>query len=183
MKNPHTLIESEISSERVFSGALLHVNRDEVRLPDEQISVREWIKHPGACAVVPFFDNGDIMLLRQYRYPVKQLFWEVPAGKIDSGENPDVTAERELLEETGVKAGELHYIGHFYPGIGYSDEVIHIYAATNLAITDANADVDEFVEPVRIPFNEALEMVHNGTINDGKSVICLLRAQHWLESQ
>lgn len=183
MKNPHTLIEKELSSEKVFSGALLHVNRDQVLLPDNQTSIREWIKHPGACAVVPFFENGDIMLLRQYRYPVRQLFLEVPAGKIDAGENPDSTAERELHEETGVHAGKLHYIGHFYPGIGYSDEVIHIYTATELRLTNSNADIDEFVEPVRIPFREAIEMVHQGSINDGKTVICLLRAMHWLQNR
>ncbi|MCH8496283.1 MAG: NUDIX hydrolase [Balneolales bacterium] len=175
------LVERTLESNPVFSGVLLHVNRDQVILPNGSNAVREWIKHPGACAVVPFFDNGDVMLLKQYRYPVKQLFWEVPAGKIDQGEPPEVTAERELQEETGVKAGELHYIGHFYPCIGYSDEVIHIYTATDLTIVASNADEDEFVEPVRISFDEALRMVDSGEINDGKTVICLLRAKSWLE--
>lgn len=175
------LVERTLESKPVFSGVLLNVNRDQALLPDGSTSVREWIKHPGACAVVPFFDNGDVMLLKQYRYPVKQLFWEVPAGKIDEGEPQHITAERELHEETGVKSGKLHYIGHFYPCIGYSDEVIHIYAATDLTIVPAETDDDEFVEPVRISFDEALRMVDSGEINDGKTVICLLRAKSWLE--
>lgn len=183
MKNPLTLVERKQSSENIFSGALLHVRRDTVVLPDGNTSTREWIKHPGACAVVPFFDNGDIMLLRQFRYPAGQIFWEVPAGKIDSGEQPDRTAERELLEETGVEAETLHYVGHFYPGIGYSDEVIHIYTATGLRMATSHVDEDEFVEPVRIPFDEAIEMVHSGAINDGKTVVCLLRAAHWFRNR
>lgn len=123
------------------------------------------------------------MLLKQFRYPVKTMFWEVPAGKIDQGENPDVTASRELLEETGVQAGQLHYLGHFYPCIGYSNEVIHIYIATDLQLTDLQTDEDEFVEPERIPFTQALEMVHSGAINDGKTVTCLLRAEQWIKSR
>lgn len=180
MKTTKQLIEKKLSSKEVFYGKLLHVFFDEARLPNGEIGTREWIKHPGACAVVPVFENGDIMLIRQYRYPMGQIFWEVPAGKIDKNEIQDITARRELEEEAGLKTGDLEYVGHFYPGIGYSDEIIHIYLAWNLISVEQKMDEDEFVLKVRVPFKEAIRMVHSGEINDGKTVICLLRAwEHW----
>lgn len=173
------LVETRVETAVVYDGALLKVNRDVARLPDASTSVREWIRHPGASAVVPIFENGDILLLRQFRYPVGQVFYEVPAGKLDPGEEADVTAVRELKEEAGLAADTLPYIGHFYPGIGYSNEVIHIFAAVGLSETPRNTDADEFVEPFRIPFAEAVRWVHEGVINDAKTVICLLRTWHW----
>ncbi|MEX0723135.1 MAG: NUDIX hydrolase [Gracilimonas sp.] len=179
MKDHKLLVEKKLSSKEVFKGKLLHVFYDEAELPDGSSSSREWIKHPGACAVVPVFENGDVMMLRQFRYPVNQIFWEVPAGKIDSGESQDETALRELREEAGVATEDFAYAGHFYPCIGYSDEVIHIYTAWNLKSVPQQVDEDEFVTRHRIPFKEAIEMVHTGEINDGKTVICLLRAWEW----
>jgi ADP-ribose pyrophosphatase len=110
-----------------------------------------------------------------------QIFYEVPAGKIDPGETPDSTAERELLEEAGLTCERLYYIGHFYPAIGYADEVIHIYAGIGLAQVDSNTDSDEFVVNERLPFTEAMEMISNGEINDGKTIICLQRVWVWLK--
>ncbi len=184
MNTAKELVEQKLSSKEVFKGKLLHVFYDEVRLPNKEVGTREWIKHPGACAVVPVFGNGDIMLIRQFRYPMRQIFWEVPAGKIDAGEPQDKTAFRELEEEAGLTSDSFEYVGHFYPGIGYSDEVIHIYLAWNLKTTEQNTDEDEFVLKERIPFKRAIEMVHSGEINDGKTVICLLRAWHlWNEDK
>ncbi|MDR9415703.1 MAG: NUDIX hydrolase [Gracilimonas sp.] len=179
MNDHKLLIERKLNSKEVFKGKLLHVFYDEARLPDGSVSSREWIKHPGACAVVPVFDNGELMMLRQFRYPMRQIFWEVPAGKIDSGEKEDETALRELEEEAGVRTHNFAYVGHFYPGIGYSDEVIHIYVAWDLQSVPQKVDEDEFVTRQRIPFLKAVEMVHTGEINDGKTVICLLRAWEW----
>lgn len=176
MNSAKQLVERQISSKEVFRGKLLHVFYDEAGLPNGETGTREWIKHPGACAVVPVFENGDIMLIRQFRYPMAQIFWEVPAGKIDSGEDQDSTALRELEEEAGLRAENYEYVGHFYPGIGYSDEIIHIYLAWGLTTVEQNMDEDEFVIKERIPFKEAVQMVHSGEINDGKTVICLLRA-------
>ena len=182
MKSAGQLIEKKLSSKEVFKGKLLHVFHDEVELPNRETGTREWIKHPGACAVVPVFENGDIMLIKQFRYPMRQVFWEVPAGKIDSGESQDATAFRELEEEAGLTARSLQYVGHFYPGIGYADEVIHIYLAWGLETVVQNMDEDEFVIKERIPFSEAVNMVHSGEINDGKTVICLLRGwKKWEE--
>lgn len=182
MKEHKLLREQTLSSEEVYKGRLLHVFLDHAELPDGSGSTREWIKHPGASAVVPLFDNGDIMMLHQFRYPLKKTFLEVPAGKIDAGEDHRDTAKRELKEEAGLK-GDLHYIGPFYPCIGYSDEVIHIYLADNLHETAQKADDDEFVLRKRIPFDDAVNKVHTGEIADGKTMICLLRAYEWLKQR
>ncbi len=173
------LAEETKASYEIFKGQLLHVFRDQVQLPDGGASGREWIKHPGACAVVPVFNNGEVMMLRQFRYPPRQIFWEVPAGKIDPNEHPDHTARRELQEEAGIECRHLEYIGHFYPCVGYSDEIIHIYAAWHIREIDQQPDPDEFVIKERLPFAKAVEMVHNGEINDGKTVVCLLRVWDW----
>jgi len=177
------LTEETKSSKEIYNGDLLHVFRDEVTLPDGSNSVREWIKHPGATAIVPIFKNGDTMLIGQYRYPCKKVFYEVPAGKLDPGEDPLTTGKRELTEETGLVAKKWHEIGPFYPCIGYSDEVIYVYAATEIEETEINVDDDEFVEPFRLPFGKAIEMVHSGEISDGKTVISLLRTEHWLREK
>lgn len=180
MKTAKQLIEKKLSSKEVFNGKLLHVFFDKASLPNGEEGTREWIKHPGACAIVPVFENGDIMLIKQYRYPMGQIFWEVPAGKIDKGETQDTTAYRELEEEAGLKAKKLKYIGHFYPGIGYSDELIHIYLALGLERSEQNMDEDEFVLKERVSFKEAMNMVYSGEINDGKTIICLVRAwRYW----
>jgi ADP-ribose pyrophosphatase len=171
------LAEKTESSETVFSGALLHVQRDFARLPDGSTGIREWIKHPGASAVLPLFPDGDILLLKQFRYPVKQVFYEVPAGKLDQGETPDQTAVRELREEAGLTAGNLAYAGHYYPGIGYANEIIHFFLAWDLRDAPSNPDHDEFVQPIRMPFSEALEMIYSNEISDGKTALCLLKAQ------
>lgn len=179
ISDSHKLIEQRISSKKVFDGRLLHVFFDEARLPDGSESTREWIKHPGASAVLPVFGNGDIMLVKQFRYPVSQIFYEVPAGKIDPGETADSTALREVKEEAGLTCREFDYLGHFYPGIGYSDEIIHLYIAWDLEEFEQTVDDDEFLVKVRIPFREAVEMTYSGEISDGKTAIALLRGWHW----
>lgn len=179
MNDSEKLVEKTITSEKVFGGRLLHVFFDEVRLPDGGTSTREYIKHPGASAVVPIFENGDVMMVKQFRYPMGQIFYEVPAGKIDAHETADDTAARELREEAGLTCRKFQYVGHFYPGIGYSDEIIHIYLAWDITSFKQQTDVDEFVINTRLPFTEAIDMVHSGEIADGKTVISLLRSWHW----
>jgi len=179
MKHSKKLTEQRIKSKEIFNGNLLHVFSDDVRLPDGSTSSREYIKHPGASAILPVFENGDVMLVHQFRYPVGQIFYEVPAGKIDPGEDPGVTAERELEEETGLVCKQFEYIGHFYPSIGYTDEIIHLYLAWDIERTKQNIDDDEFLVTERLPFREAVDMVHSGDISDGKSMITILRAWKW----
>lgn len=182
MHDSDKLVEQTLTSQKVFSGRLLHVYFDEVALPDGTTSTREWIKHPGASAVVPVFKNGDVMLVRQFRYPVSQVFYEVPAGKIDPDETADSTAERELREEAGLSCKNFQHIGHYYPGIGYSDEIIHLYTAWNITSVEQKVDDDEFLIKERLPLQKAFDMVHNGEISDGKTMVAILRAWHWWQS-
>lgn len=179
MHDSDELIEQKLNSREVFSGRLLNVFLDEVRLPDGSVSTREWIKHPGASAVLPVFENGEVMMVRQFRYPPSQIFYEVPAGKLDPGETPDTTAVRELKEEAGLVCGKHEYLGHFYPSIGYTDEVIHLYVAWDIETFRQNVDDDEFLIRERIGFRQAVQMVHSGKISDGKTMIAVLRAWHW----
>ncbi|SMO46673.1 NUDIX domain-containing protein [Fodinibius sediminis] len=179
MNDSHELVERTISSKEVFSGRLLHVFFDEVSLPDGSRSTREWIKHPGAAAVLPVFENGDIMMVRQFRYPMGQIFLEVPAGKIDPCEEAGSTARRELKEEAGLTCEHYQYLGRFYPGIGYSDEIIHLYIAWDITSYEQQVDEDEFLLKKRLSFRKAVEMVHSGEIADGKSMVTLLRGWHW----
>ena len=180
--NSH-LAEQKKHSEKVFTGELLHVFKDEAILPDSSTGRREWIQHPGACAVVPMFGNGDCVLIQQFRYPAQQLFWEVPAGKIDFSEDPISTAKRELKEETGYRAEQWTYIGHFYPAIGYADEIIHIYLAEELTQGAQNTDKDEFLSIYRVSFKEVLNMIDSGEINDAKTISSIIRVQGFLKKR
>lgn len=173
------LTEKPVSSQQVFDGKLLQVYLDEVKLPDGSRSTRDWIKHPGACAVVPVFEDGSVMLLKQFRYPPRQTFIEVPAGKIDPGEDPDLTARRELEEETGLTAENLYHAGSFYPAIGYADEIIHIYTAWGLSEKTKHVDDDEFILNYRVPFSKVMSMIDTGQISDGKTICSLTKAWLW----
>jgi ADP-ribose pyrophosphatase len=173
------LKEKPLTSEHVFDGKLLQVYYDEVELPDKTTSSREWIKHPGASAVVPVFEDGTIMLLKQFRYPPRKVFIEVPAGKIDPGETAKSTAERELLEESGIECEQLVQVGSFYPAIGYADEIIYSYVAWGLKQHDQNVDDDEFLLNYRIPFSKAMKMIQTGEITDAKTICTLLHAANW----
>ncbi len=176
-----SLIEKVKSSKQVYDGKLLKVFYDEVTLPDQTFSSREWIKHPGACAVVPVFEDGTIMLLKQFRYPPRKIFIEVPAGKIDPGEDPIRTAKRELLEESGVECQNIIQTGSFYPAIGYADEIIHTYVAWDLSINEQNVDEDEFLQLFRISYQKAIQMIASGEITDAKTISALIQTKMWWE--
>ncbi len=175
------LEEKEMDSSRIYDGVLLKVWKDEVRLPNGNTSEREYIRHPGASVVLPVFENGDIMLVGQYRYPLRQALLEVPAGKLDPGEPPGQAARRELTEETGLICNEMVRIGQFHPCIGYSDEVIHLYAAWGLTQQEQATDEDEFLSRHRLHISEAFELINSGTITDSKTIISLFRTRAWWE--
>ncbi|MDY6053192.1 MAG: NUDIX hydrolase [Anaerovibrio sp.] len=175
------LIETKISSENIYDGTLLHVKKDKVELPNGDISYREWIKHPGASAVIPVTDNNEIILVRQYRYPIQALTMEIPAGKLDvAGEDPLECAKRELEEETGYSAQEYQFLTKLATTVGFSDEFIYIYAARGLKAGQQHTDEDEFINVVTVPLAKAVEMVHSGEILDGKSVVAILMLQNML---
>lgn len=169
------LIERKISSERVFDGALLRVNKDIVKLPNGRQASREWIMHPGAAAVIPVLPNGDIILVRQYRYPIQQVTWEIPAGKLDQpDEDPLECARRELKEETGYEADIMVKLLTIATTVGFSNERIHIYAAKELTAGQQCPDEDEFINTAAVPMKKALGMIADGTIYDAKSVTAIL---------
>lgn len=171
------LSEQTLSSETVYQGRLLHAKLDRVRLPNGRESSREYLVHPGAAVIIPLFENGDVLLERQHRYPLHRDFIEFPAGKFDAGEAELECARRELQEETGYAADEWHYLATFYPCIGYSDERLVYFLARGLRHVGDGPDHDEFLEILRLPMAQALEMVRDGRICEGKTVMGLL----WLE--
>ncbi|HYW34000.1 MAG TPA: NUDIX hydrolase [Balneolaceae bacterium] len=183
MTDSEKLTEQKITSKEVFKGRLLHAFSDEVRLPDGATSTREWIKHPGAAAVLPVFPNGDVMLIKQFRYPLDKVFCEVPAGKIDAGEEPEKTAIRELEEEAGLICRNIHFLAGFHPTIGYSDEIIHLFCAWDLNKVDQQVDSDEFVETKQVSFEDAVQMVYDGKMTDGKSMVNILLAWNWWQQE
>jgi ADP-ribose pyrophosphatase len=171
------LTERQLSSETVYHGKLLQVKRDEVMLPNGGRSAREYIVHPGAVVIIPLLDNGDILLERQFRYPLGRDFVELPAGKIDPGESELDCAQRELLEETGYTATDWQYLTTVYPCIGYSDERLVYYLAKGLTYSGHRPDDDEFLEIFQLPVAEAIESVRNGGICEVKTITGLF----WLE--
>ena len=173
------LRETKITSTTLYKGKLLDVFSDQVRLPDGETSEREYIKHQGAAAILPVFENGDVMLIRQYRYPLDQVFLEVPAGKIDPGEDSAKTAVRELNEETGLTCHQNAALGHYYPSIGYTDEIIYLFVGWDIEERAQQVDEEEFIQKQRLAFKDVHEMAVNGEITDSKTALLLLRAAHW----
>ncbi len=178
MSHDSHLIESEITSEAVFDGALLHVRKDEVRLPNGKTSIREYVVHPGAVVVLAELANGKLLFERQFRYPLRRVFLELPAGKIDAGEAILDTARRELLEETGYVADTWEYLGVMHPCIGYSDERIEIFRASGLRkVGSQTLDHNEFLEIVELAPEAARHAVWDGGITDAKTITAL----YWLD--
>ena len=168
------LKEDKISSTQIFSGKLIDLYLDKVRLPNGKNSTREWIDHPGAVCIVPILDNGDILLIRQFRYGPREEFIEIPAGKIDKNEDPLKCGLRELEEETGYKSNKLTFLTNIHPAIGFSNEKMWMYLAEELELSEKKLDDDEFLELLPTPLNVALEWVFSGKITDVKTIIGIL---------
>lgn len=174
--------ERTLSSKTVYRGKLLHVVEDEVSLPDGGRSRREYIRHPGAVMIVPFLDRDTVVLVRQFRYPLGRHFEEIPAGKMHEGEEPLKTAQRELREECGYRAGEWRRMATIHPCIGYSNEAIELFLARSLVHVGAELDAGEFLEVVPVALTEALRWVRDGRITDAKTAFALLWADKFRDS-
>ena len=168
------LKEHKISSTQIVSGKLIDLYLDNVRLPNGKQSTREWLNHPGAVCLVPILNNGDILLIRQFRYGPREEFIEIPAGKLDKNEEPLKCGLRELEEETGYKSNKLTFLTNIHPAIGFSNEKMWMYLAEELELSEKKLDDDEFLELLPTPLNVALEWVFSGKITDVKTIIGIL---------
>jgi ADP-ribose pyrophosphatase len=169
------LMEKTIAKEKIFSGKVIEVYVEDVELPNGKTSKREVVKHPGAVAVIPVTNEGKIVLVRQYRKAMERVLVEIPAGKLEKGEEPLATAHRELEEETGYRCGSMRHIVSFYTSPGFADELIHLYVAENLSKMEnsASLDEDEFVDVLEVTLEEALELLERQEIYDAKTAYAL----------
>ncbi len=175
--------EKPLDSQTVFKGKLLHVKSDRVRLMNGHESTREYIIHPCASMIIAQPDEKTITLIRQYRYPLDRHFIEVPAGKIDPGEDPLDTAKRELFEECGYTAAEWRHLTTLHPGIGYSNERIELYLARGITQAERKLDEDEFLEVMHVPVAEAMNWIRDGRITEAKAVMAVLWAEKLLRGE
>ncbi|WP_010172968.1 NUDIX hydrolase [Bacillus coahuilensis] len=171
--------EVTIQSETIFNGRVISLELHDVKLPNGRESKREIIKHPGAVAIIPFKEDGKIVMVEQYRKAMERNLLEIPAGKLEKGEAPEVTARRELEEETGYGCEKLKHIISFYTSPGFADELVHVYEATGLyEIEDhLELDEDEFVELVEVTLEEAEEYIRTQRIFDAKTAFAVQYAR------
>ena len=175
------LAEKRISTEDIFDGVILHVKRDTVRLPNGNDTIREVIRHIGAVCVIPVLDNGDVVVERQYRYPLDKVILEVPVGTLNAANENRLSAiQRELWEETGYTAEEWIELGDFHPAPAYSDEFITMYMARKLRKGERHLDADEFLDVYTVPLKDLVEDVMAGKISDAKTQVCILKAARLL---
>lgn len=171
------LTEKKLAEELVYDGNLLKIWRTRVKLGDGSETYREWIKHPGAAAIIPLLPEGETLLVRQFRYPLGRETLEIPAGKLDPGESPLACAARELSEETGLVGGELVKVGSIVTTPGFTNEVIHLFICRNPSPGPAHPDEGEFINLLRLPLAEVFQRIKDGQIQDGKTVLAFLLAR------
>lgn len=171
------LKETQVDSEIAYQGHFLTIQRDTIKLPDGAHSKREFIRHPGAVVILPLFEDGSILMERQFRYPLGQVFIEFPAGKIDPNEDSLTCAKRELLEETGYSAKDWKFVCTIHNAIAYSDEHLDIFLAQGLTAGESKLDEGEFLEVFKTSVPEMLQWIREGKISDVKTVI----GTFWLE--
>ena len=176
------LAEQTLDDRLMYEGDYLKLHRATVQLPNGATSYREYLKHPGAVMIIPLFENGDVLLERQYRYPMRKVFIEFPAGKKDAGEAPLETAKRELLEETGYRAERYTHVTDIHNALAYCDEVIHFYLAEGLIQAgEQQLDDNEFVQLLRVPLSQLMTWIKNGWVSDVKTQLGAFWLQDYLK--
>lgn len=173
---PEHLYEKTISSQSIYEGRIIKVKVDEVLLPNGNTAKREIVHHQGAVAVIPLTDDGRLVAVRQFRKPLEKVIVEIPAGKLEPGEDPLSCAKRELEEETGYTAAHYEKLSAFYTSPGFADELLHVYVAKGLVKGESRPDEDEFVDLLELTLEEAHELHQTGEICDAKTVVALF---HW----
>ncbi|MDD2574631.1 MAG: NUDIX hydrolase [Bacillota bacterium] len=171
-------MEKTVESRMVYKGRIINLRLDSVSLSNGRIVLREVVEHPGAVGIVAVKENGDIVMVTQYRKAVEEVLLELPAGKLEKDEDPKECAARELEEETGYRASDMRYLMTFYTSPGFSNEVMHLFFATGLSRGEKNPDDDEVVDTVEISEKEAFDMVLSGRIRDGKTIAGILVLSH-----
>lgn len=177
------LEEKTLSSEQKFDGRIVKLFVDQVELEDGRKSTREVIKHPGGVCVLPLEEDGSVLFVRQFRYPHQKVLMEIPAGKLEYGENHRECGLRELKEETGCTCERFDYLGSLIPTPAYCGEVIHMYLARGLNHGEQKLDAGEFLDVIKIPLDKAIDMVMNNEIEDSKTQIALLKTKLLLERE
>ena len=175
-------LETTLSSHEIYHGRVISLSLDEARLENGETAQREVVHHHGGACVAPLWPDGTVSMVRQFRYAMQKELWELPAGKLEAGEDPFLAAQRELGEECGVKADRYVPLGEFYPTVGYCTEIIYMWAATGLHETPMHLDDDEFLTPERIPLGEAYRMVLANEISDGKTIAGILKLKALLDA-
>jgi ADP-ribose pyrophosphatase len=171
------LREETIATETVFEGRIIRLQLDRVRLPDGQETTREIVRHPGAVAVLAVTQENKVILVRQFRKPCNEVLFEIPAGKLEKGEEPLACAKRELVEETGYTAEEWKFLHRFYTSPGFADEEIHLFMATGLTKGERRLDGDEFLDILEVDRADVLRLLQEDRIHDAKTLVALYR---WL---
>ena len=159
----------------LFKGAIINLRKDRILLPNGKTAPREYVEHRGGVAVLAVDQNGNVPLVRQYRYPLRSHLWEIPAGKLEVGEDPDSAIVRELREEAGLEAKNISSLGRFYATCGYSNEIIRLYLATDLTYVGAHPDEDEFLEIKYFPIDELYQKCLSGELQDSKTIVAVLK--------
>ncbi len=170
------LFEKTVTSELIFDGKIITVKKDTAELENGEIVNRELVVHPGGVCVVPINENGEVLMVKQFRYPFKEALVEIPAGKLEVGEDHREAGLRELREETGAVCEKFEYLGVCYPSVAYLTEKIHMYLATGLTFENQDLDDDEFLDVIKIKLEDAVEMVMNNELPDAKTQCAILKA-------
>ena len=176
------LEEKQLSFDYKFKGRIINLRVDEALLPNGATATREVVEHNGGICVVPITENGEVLMVEQYRYPYGEVILEIPAGKRDGDEEPLEGGKRELREETGAIAENYTFLGELYPTPGYCGEVIYMYLATGLTFGETDPDEDEFLNVKKIPLEKAVEMIMNGEIKDAKTQTAILKVERMLKN-
>jgi ADP-ribose pyrophosphatase len=172
--NKPAFTEKTIKIKKIFAGKIINLRTEEVILPDGNTTTREIVEHPGAVAILPLLENRRILMVQQYRKTIEEITLEIPAGKVEPGENLYACVERELQEETGYSAKSCRQILSFYPTPGYSNEIIYLFLASKLIKKKMHPDSDEFLQPTSLTLKEAIKLIREGKIKDAKTIIAIL---------